>query len=199
MKRNVLCVLVMTVLFSVAILTGCQTNANGEKGMVVSSTGITNGIIDDKYGKYGTQFNENGMPTYSLPFKIEHAPKDTVSYAIVLEDKDAYPVSGGFSWIHWTAANITRTEIKENESQTATDFVQGVNSWTSMQGGQQSKELSSFYGGMSPPDAPHLYELHVYALDTKLDLETGFYMNDLYKKMDGHILAQYTLKGTYKN
>ncbi|MNP39128.1 putative kinase inhibitor [compost metagenome] len=167
--------------------------------MIVTSSGITNGVIDAKYGKYGEQLNENGIPTYSLPFKIENAPGDTVSYAIVLEDKDAYPVSGGFSWIHWTAANITRTEIMENESQTATDFVQGVNSWTSMQGGQQSKELSSFYGGMSPPDAPHLYELHVYALDIKLDLEQGFYMNDLYKKMDGHILAQYTLKGTYNN
>lgn len=167
--------------------------------MRVTSTGIIDGQIDVKYGKSGTQFNENGMPTYSLPFSIQDAPKGTVSYAIVLEDKDAYPVSGGFSWIHWTAANITRTEIMENESQIATDFVQGVNSWTSMQGGQQSKELSSFYGGMAPPDAPHLYELHVYALDTMIDLEKGFYMNHLYKKMDGHILGNYTLKGVYNN
>lgn len=167
--------------------------------MKVTSTAIVNGMIDEKYGKYGTAINENGMPTYSLPFKVEDAPMSTVSYAIMLEDKDAYPVSGGFAWIHWTAANITRTEIMENESQTATDFVQGVNSSTSMQGGQQSKELSSFYGGMAPPDAPHLYELHVFALDTMLDLEPGFYMNELHKKMDGHILAQYTLKGTYNN
>lgn len=167
--------------------------------MIVTSTGIVNGVIDDKYGKRGSQFNENGMPTYSLPFKIENAPENTVSYAVVLEDKDAYPVSGGFAWIHWTAANITRTEILENESLSATDFIQGVNSWTSMQGGQQSKELSSFFGGMAPPNAPHLYELHVFALDTKLDLEKGFYMNDMYKKMDGHILAQYTLKGVYNN
>lgn len=167
--------------------------------MIVTSTGIDNGIIDNKYGKHGKHFNENGMPTYSLPFKIENAPENAVSYAIVLEDKDAYPVSGGFSWIHWTAANITRTEIKENESQTATDFVQGVNSWTSMQGGQQSKELSSFFGGMAPPDAPHLYELHVFALDTMLELEKGFYMNELYKKMDGHIIEQYTLKALYNN
>lgn len=167
--------------------------------MIVTSTGIVNGIIDPKYGKHGEAFNENGVATYSLPFKIENAPAGTVSYAVVLEDKDAYPVSGGFVWIHWTAANITRTEILENESQTAADFVQGVNSWTSMQGGQQSKELSSFYGGMAPPDAPHLYELHVYALDTKLGLENGFLMNNLYKQMDGHILAQYALKGTYSN
>ncbi|MEF9839587.1 MAG: YbhB/YbcL family Raf kinase inhibitor-like protein [Lachnospiraceae bacterium] len=165
--------------------------------MIVTSTGIINHQIEDKYGKRGTEFNENGMPTYSLPFKIQQAPKDAISFALVLEDKDAFPVSGGFSWIHWTAANITRLELLENESQTATDFVQGVNSCISIQGGQQSKELSSFYGGMAPPDAPHTYELHLYALDTMLDLENGFYMNQLYKKMDGHMLDQVTLKGVY--
>ena len=167
--------------------------------MKVTSTGILNGLIDDKYGKYGEKHNENGVPTYSLPFKIENSPEGTVSYAVVLEDKDAYPVSGGFSWIHWTAANIIKTEIFENESKTATDFIQGLNSWTSMQGGNQSPELSSFYGGMAPPNAPHVYELHVYALDTLLELDNGFLMNILYKKMDGHILAQYTLKGEYRN
>lgn len=167
--------------------------------MKITSTGIINGIIDKKYGKYGTQFNEGGMPTYSLPLTMEEAPSNTVSYAIVLEDKDAYPVSGGFSWIHWLAANITKTEIVENESQTTKDFVQGANSWMSMQGGLQSKEASSYFGGMCPPDAPHLYEIHVYALDTLLDIEDGFFMNTLYKKMDGHILETVTLKATYNN
>ena len=176
-----------------------STYNNGGTQMKITSTGIINGIIEDKYGKRGESFNEHGMPTYSLPLAIEDAPKNTISYALVLEDKDAFPVSGGFSWIHWTAANITKTELLENESQTATDFVQGLNSWTSMQGGNQSPELSRFYGGMAPPNAPHMYELHVYALDTLLDLENGFYMNDLYRKMDGHILTQYTLKGEYDN
>ncbi|WP_199900145.1 YbhB/YbcL family Raf kinase inhibitor-like protein [Caldalkalibacillus mannanilyticus] len=185
--------IVMFFVFSlVFILVGCTQ----DNSMIVTSSGIVNGVIEDKYGKRG-EVNESGMPTYSLPIKIENAPKGTVSYAIVLEDKDAYGPSGGFSWVHWTAANITRTELKENESQTATDFIQGVNSWTSIQAGQQSAELSSFYGGMAPPDAPHIYELHVFALDTMLDIENGFLMNDLYKKMDGHILEQYTLKGRY--
>ena len=167
--------------------------------MKVYSDGIINGVIEDKYGKHGSQFNEHGMSTYSLPIKIEEAPEGTVSYAIVLEDKDAFPVSGGFSWIHWTAANITKTEIKENESQSATDFVQGVNSWISMQGGKQSHELSSFYGGMAPPNEPHIYEVHVYALDTMLNLENGFLYHELYRQMDGHILAQTTIKGSYRN
>lgn len=165
--------------------------------MIVTSTGIIDGIIQDQYGGRGTQFNENGVPTYSLPFKIEDTPEGTVSFAIILEDKDAYPVTGGFVWIHWLAANITRHELKENESRTAHDFVQGCNSWTSIQGNQQSKELSCFYGGMTPPDQPHTYELHVFALDCLLDLKTGFYLNELYRKMEEHSLAQDTLKGVY--
>ncbi len=165
--------------------------------MIVTSTGIVDGVIERKYGKHGEHFNVNGMPTYSLPFRVEGAPKETVCYAIVLEDKDAFPVSGGFSWIHWTAANIMKTELEENESQTATDFVQGVNSWISMQGGVQAAELSSFYGGMAPPDDTHIYELHVYALDGKLELENGFHFNQLHRQMDGHIVDQYTLKGVY--
>lgn len=165
--------------------------------MKVFSDGMVNGVWNDRYGKRGTQLNENGIPTCSIPVQIEDAPAETVCYALVLEDKDAYPVSGGFAWIHWLAANITRNELLENESQTATDFVQGVNSWTSVQGGNQSAALSSFYGGMCPPDAPHLYELHVYALDCLLDLQNGFLLNHLYRKMDGHILQQVTLKGIY--
>lgn len=167
--------------------------------MNITSTALTNGFFADEYGKRGTEFNENGMPTYSIPFAIADAPAGTVSYAVVLEDKDAYPVSGGFVWIHWLAANILKTEVSAGESQTATDFVQGANSWTSMQGGNQSAELSSFYGGMCPPDAPHLYELQVYALDTTLDLEKGFLLNTLYHAMDGHILAHETLKGYYSH
>ncbi len=50
-----------------------------------------------------------------------------------------------------------------------------------------------------PPDKPHIYELHVYALDKMLDLERGFLLNELYREMDGHILAQHTLKGIYEN
>ena len=166
--------------------------------MNVTSRGIINGVIEPQYGERGTQFNENHVPTYSLPFRVENAPKETVSIAIVLEDKDAYPVTGGFVWIHWLAANITRFEIKDNESLTATDFIQGRNSWTSIQGGEQSVELSSYYGGMTPPDKPHMYELHVYALDKMLDVKQGFLLNELYHAMDGHILEECTLKGIYE-
>lgn len=149
----------------------------------------------DRFGKRGEHFASDGMPTYSLPFSIEDAPQGTVCYALVLEDKDAVPVCG-FSWIHWIAANITRTRIGENESRTAKDFVQGTNSHSGKLGGLRRLEASC-YGGMAPPDAPHVYELHVFALDAMLPLETGFYFNELYKAMQGHVLATATLCGVY--
>ncbi|MBY0754012.1 YbhB/YbcL family Raf kinase inhibitor-like protein [Clostridium sardiniense] len=167
--------------------------------MKVTSAGINNGVIEEKYGKKGSEFNSFGMPTYSLPIKIEDAPANTVSFALVLEDKDAYPVTKGFTWIHWVAANITKDHIRENESQNAKDFIQGVNSWHSELGGNLSRGESSYYGGMAPPDAPHIYEIHVFALDKLLDLKDGFYLNELYKEMEGHIIDQDTLKGVYKN
>ena len=68
--------------------------------MKVTSSAIKNGAFEDKYGKRGTQFSPNGMPTYSIPFEISDVPTDTKSFAVVLEDKDAITASG-FVWIHW--------------------------------------------------------------------------------------------------
>jgi len=163
--------------------------------MKVTSSGIIDGVIQDRFGKRGTEFYEGKIATRSLPLKIEEAPEGTKSFALVLEDKDAVPVCG-YSWIHWVAANLTRAELAEDESRTASDFVQGATSWSGLIYKMDRLE-TSYYGGMAPPDQPHVYELHVYALDALLDVEPGFYMNELYKKMEGHILGCATLKGVY--
>ena len=165
--------------------------------MKVSSSGIVDGVIQDRFGKRGTEFFEGKIATRSLPFKIEDAPLGTVSYAFMLEDKDAVPVCG-YSWIHWVGANLTRTELAENESRTASDFIQGATSWSGRIY-QMDRMATSFYGGMAPPDRPHVYELHVYALDTMLDLKPGFFMNEMYKQMEGHVLGCATLKGSYSD
>lgn len=167
--------------------------------MRVVSSAIVDGVIQDPYGKRGVQFNEQGIPTRSLPFEILDAPPGTKSFAIILEDKDAIPVTKGFPWIHWTACNIRKPHVEENASQSSTDFVQGLNSWPSIQGGEQDPDCSCCYGGMSPPDRPHIYELHVFALDTLLPLENGYWVNELWHAMDGHIIESCTVKGRYDN
>lgn len=164
--------------------------------MYVSSTGIQDGVIADRFGKRGTQVNGFGKVTYSLPFEIHDPPSGTVSYAFVLEDIDAVPVCG-FSWIHWLGANLTRTSVGENESVTAGDFTQGANSWISPLAGSRSRGEASVYGGMAPPDRPHTYELHVYALDAFLPIQPGFTLNELHWAMQDHVLSHAVIAGRY--
>lgn len=166
-------------------------------GFTLESDGIKNNYIQEKYGKYGTQ-NLNGMPSLSLPLKWKNVPKDTKSYALVIEDFDAIPVTG-FSWIHWIAiipGNIT--SLKENASLENKDIIQGVNSWISSMGGL-NKANASHFGGPAPPDKTHTYTITLYALDKNIKLESGFYLNELYKEIEGHIIEKTVLKGNYQN
>ena len=164
--------------------------------MYVTSVGIVGGVIADRFGKRGDQVNGFGKVTYSLPFEIHEPPVGTTAYAFVLEDIDAVPVCG-FSWIHWVGANLTRTVVRENESLDAVDFVQGANSWISPLAGSHSREEASFYGGMAPPDRPHTYELHVFALDSTLPLARGFTLNELHWAMQNHVLDHAVIAGRY--
>ncbi|MCP1659609.1 YbhB/YbcL family Raf kinase inhibitor-like protein [Neisseria perflava] len=163
--------------------------------MKVTIPALVNGEFPDQYGKRGSQFSPGGMPTYSIPFDISDAPADTKSFAVVLEDKDAITASG-FVWTHWLIADLKRTSVAENESQSATDYTQGANSWASVLGKLDLDE-ASYYGGMAPPNCRHRYELIVYALDTELNLPRSFRFNDLHFAMQGHILESASAMGTY--
>src|SRR5205085_2450140 len=55
------------------------------------------------------------------------------------------------------------------------------------------------YGGPCPPPGkPHRYFFKLYALDTKLDLKSGAARQQLERAMEGHVLGQAELMGTYK-
>ena len=165
--------------------------------MLIHSDGIVNGVIEERFGKRGTQFSDEGTSSRSLPFHIQDAPAGTVCFALVLEDKDAIPVCG-YSWIHWTATNLTSPGLAENASREQPGLLQGTTSWSGKISGKDRMAVS-FYGGMAPPDKPHIYQLHVFALDKLMDLQPGFYANELYWAMQGHILDCATLSGSYAN
>jgi len=160
------------------------------------SAGIVNGVIDRKYGKFGGQFYRD-IPTYSLPVKITDYPAGTKTFALVMQDRDAIPVCG-FSWLHWSIANLSRDFLEENEGIRAADFIQGINSRVSrLLPDRFTEEEATGYGGCRPPDAPHLYEIKVFALDAKLELNKGFYVNELYREMTGHVLDTASISGIY--
>lgn len=154
--------------------------------MKITSSGIKEGQIDLVYGQFGEDFIGD-MPSRSLPFAIHEVPTGTKSFALILDDKDARPVAG-FVWIHWLAANIKETDIPAGVSGNRPGFVEGKNSWGMNQ-----------YGGMAPPNAPHRYDLRVFALDTELPLKDGFSEEALLQAMKGHVLAEASLDGMYPN
>lgn len=169
--------------------------------MKIQSNSIENGYFKDDIGHRGTHFFKEVKPNYSFHLAWEDLPKDTVSLALVFIDHDAIPVCG-FTWIHWTVANIDPAlkELPENASVNL-NLLEGVTSWSSgllPESWKLSKEEDAGFGGCAPPDQEHLYTIELYALDEKLTLARGFLMNELLKAMKGHILDKCTLEAWYR-
>ena len=152
--------------------------------MRIESDGIVDGKILDKYGKRGSEMRF-GMPTFSLPIKIIDAPAQAKSFALIMEDKDAIKVAGKV-WIHWLVANLHDTIIEENSSSNFPPYIQGNNSWR-----------DNSYGGPTPPDCAHTYDITVYALTSDLNLRGGFDKNMLEQEMQDKVLSTSTIHGTY--
>ncbi len=149
----------------------------GQVEMVVTSSGITDGVIDPKYGH----------SELSLPLSIEGAPEDTACFAVYMDDPDALPVCG-YKFVHWMAVNIGVSDIPEDFSRQAGESaVQGKNDFG-----------DSGYGGPAPPDKDHTYEITVYALNAELSLSEGFTRDDFFAAVKGHSLSSVILKGLYK-
>ena len=150
------------------------------------------GYLPDKYTKHtSSDFRVDGKPAVSFPIELINLPQGTKTIALYMKDFDSVPVCG-FVWIHWLAANIdaNHTYIPENTSlKPEFDLIQGKNS-------NASKFLSGEVGpiigytGPQPPTGVHKYSLTVYALDTKLDLKEGYWLNEFLEKAKNHILEK---------
>ena len=120
--------------------------------------------------------NGNEVP----PLAINGIPEETKSLTLIMDDPDAMGAVGKV-WVHWIVWNIdpTVTESLQDATEGMTDF----------------GEVG--YGGPAPPDKRHTYVFKLYALDCELDLPNESTKTDLEKAMEGHIIEQATLTGTY--
>ena len=163
---------------------------------ILKSDSIINGYIKDEFGKHGDLWIDE-MPSKSLELSWENVPEGTQNFLIVMQDYDAIPVAG-FSWIHWVVVvPKSYKELEEGASRKDKNIIQGINSWASRLKGLP-KEKSTFYGGPTPPDKNHVYEVKIYAVDKILNLKNGFYLNEAYKEIKNHILAEAEIEGVYK-
>ena len=133
----------------------------------------------DEIPRYCGYKNENHEPLLI----ISGIPEGTESLALIMDDPDAMGAVGKV-WVHWVAWNIapTNTELENlDKAEGMTDF----------------GEVG--YGGPAPPDKRHTYVFKLYALDCKeLTCADGKATKaDVEKAMEGHIIEQATLTGTY--
>ena len=128
----------------------------------------------------------------SPPLNWSGVPRRTKSLALVVYDPDAPdPAAPKMTWVHWVLYNIPTA---------ATGLVQGIVGPDlpvgTMEGENDWKRTG--YGGPCPPIGRHRYFFTMYALGTVLpDLARPTKVK-LEKAMQGHVLAQVELVGTYQ-
>jgi Raf kinase inhibitor-like YbhB/YbcL family protein len=120
------------------------------------------------------------------------APAGAAAFALIVDDPDAPdPKAPKMTWVHWVLYNlpVSATGLPENvaPADLPPGTLQGVNDWK-----------RTGWGGPCPPIGRHRYFFKLYALDTVLpDLHQPTKAK-LEAAMDGHILAQAELIGTYE-
>lgn len=125
----------------------------------------------------------------SPPLAWGNPPEGTQSLALIMDDPDA-PVG---TWDHWILFNIPTNTYGLEENLPIT-------------GANQNPELISVaknswgrndYGGPCPPGGTHRYFFKLYALDTTLSLDQNTDKNQVLSAMDGHVLVESELMGTF--
>ncbi len=118
----------------------------------------------------------------SPPLAWSGTPREAKSLTLICDDPDA----PGKTWVHWVLFNIppALTALQENDAGGA---VQGMTDFRRVG-----------YGGPCPPPGnPHRYFFKVYALDVQLPLKAGATKADVERAMQGHVLAEAQLMGTF--
>ena len=120
-------------------------------------------------------------------------PDGTRSLALIIDDPDAPdPLAPKMTWVHWVLYNIppNTTQLPEaiSTDELPEGTQEGINDWK-----------RTGYDGPCPPIARHRYFHKLYALDTVLEGLDKPTKAQLETAMQGHILAQAELKGTYQH
>lgn len=154
--------------------------AQPKKFELRSSSFTHNSFIPKQY----TCDGENISPSLSW----SHAPKNTKSFALIVDDPDAQEKV----WVHWIVFNIPAKITMLSEGVQNKTFIYGVTDFYYMRNGIWQ------YAGPCPPKGIHHYHFKLYALDILLPLTADASKEDVENTMKGHILAETILVGLYQ-
>lgn len=157
-----------------------------ERELTVTSSAFAAGTrIPGRYGAEG----ENISP----PLAWERVPEGTVSFVVLMEDPD---VATDPPFVHWSVYNLPADVAALDEG------VPGLPRLQLPEGalqGRNDRGSVGYFGPRPPADDPaHEYHFQIFALDTTLDLLHGATRAELLDAMNGHVLAQGEVVGTFE-
>ncbi len=126
----------------------------------------------------------------SPPLAWSGAPAGTKSLVLIVDDPDAPdPVAPRMTWVHWVLYNLPPDSggLPAGVAALPAGTREGLNDWK-----------RTGYGGPCPPIGRHRYFHKLYALDAMLPDLGRPEKAQIEKAMQGHILAQAELIGTYQ-
>ena len=142
-------------------------------------------------GKIPAQYTCDGVDI-SPPLSWSDAPQGTRSFALSVDDPDAPdPKAPKVIWVHWVIYNIPADVQSLPEDAARHGLPAGA-----QQGLNDSKRVG--YNGPCPPIGMHRYFHKLYALDTVLQDLGHPTKAQLLSAMQGHVLAEAQLVGTYE-
>ena len=182
MRRHVLLpIAVITIILS-ACATGTTTEAAVTNQLTITSDAFASGqSIPAKYSCIGRNV--------SPPLAWNEPPAGTQSFALIMDDPDA-PIG---TWVHWVLYNIPLAKRDLQEDLPITGKNVDLNAI--YVGKNSSGNIG--YDGPCPPSGTHRYVFKLYALDTTISLLPGATKEKILQEMEGHILAQGELVGTF--
>jgi len=176
-------------------VTGCATRpqVSAQNSAATSTTQTTGGSLKltstaFKEGEpIPRQYTCNGV-NVSPSLEWSGVPKSAKTVVIIADDPDA-PAG---TWVHWVLYNLPADNIGMVENLPATEELRA--------GGFQGKnDFGKIgYGGPCPPSGTHRYFFKIYALDSELPLKAGATKAEVEKAMEGHVVTQGQLMGTYR-
>ncbi|MGD8935782.1 MAG: YbhB/YbcL family Raf kinase inhibitor-like protein [Thiogranum sp.] len=128
----------------------------------------------------------------SPPLAWSEVPGGAKSLVLVVDDPDAPdPAAPRMTWVHWVLYNLPADSDGLPEGVSSAELpppaAEGMNDWK-----------RSGYGGPCPPVGRHRYVHKLYALDTVLTGLSRPTKAQVESAMQGHVLAQARLIGTYR-
>jgi len=125
----------------------------------------------------------------SPPLSWTGSPGGTQRFALIVDDPDA-PVG---TWVHWVLYDLPADSTQLPQSVPAAETLPSG----AQQGTNDFRKVG--YGGPCPPPGkPHRYFFKLYALDAPTALKPRATKADVLRAIDGHVLGQAELMGTYK-